>query len=218
MNCRNERKWRNDRCSETQFMQLRKEAWKKNSGLQNPWPRDYQCDGLPSYEATDIGSWSIVGSYVPVKEVSVNDIWNKSYMNAEKEMKWRNNRRSEMQFMQLRKEAWKKFRTSTGFEPMTSWLLVWWSTNWAMKPLMLGAGQFWVHMFPWKKWVLMIWTAEMKWNQEMIVAVKLNLCNCVKKLEKNAELQWGLNPWPHDYQCDALPTELWSHWHLLRYM
>ena len=55
-------------------MQLRKEAWKKkkNSGLQrgsNPWPRDtgtmlYQL----SYEATDVGSRSIVGSYVPVKE------------------------------------------------------------------------------------------------------------------------------------------------------
>ena len=60
----------------TQFMQLRKEAW-KNSGLQrglNPWPRDtgamlYQL----SYEATDVGSRSIVGSYVPVKEMSVLD-------------------------------------------------------------------------------------------------------------------------------------------------
>ena len=31
------------------------------------------------YEATDVGSKSIVGSYVPVKEISVNDIWNKSY-------------------------------------------------------------------------------------------------------------------------------------------
>ena len=61
-------------------MQLRKEAWKKNSGLQrglNQWPRDtsamlYQL----SYEATDVGSRSIVGSsaYVPVKEMSVNDI------------------------------------------------------------------------------------------------------------------------------------------------
>ena len=29
-----------------------------------------------SYEATDVGSRSIVGSYVPVKEMSVNDIWN----------------------------------------------------------------------------------------------------------------------------------------------
>ena len=35
-------------------------------------------------------------------------------------MKWRNDHRSEMQFMQLCKEAWKKFGTSTGFEPMTS--------------------------------------------------------------------------------------------------
>ena len=34
------------------------------------------------YEATDVGSRSIVGSYVPVKEISVNDIWNKSYMNC----------------------------------------------------------------------------------------------------------------------------------------
>ena len=44
------------------------------------------------------------------------------------------------------------------------------STNWAMKPLTLEGGQLWVHMFPWKKWVLMIyemnhiWTAEMKWK------------------------------------------------------
>ena len=40
----------------------------------------------------------------------------------------------------------KKFRTSTGFEPVT---LVRCS-NWAMKPLMLGAGQLNDHMFPWK--------------------------------------------------------------------
>ena len=65
---------------------------KKNSGLQrglNPWPRDtgamlYQL----SYEGTDVGSRSIVGSYVPVKEVSVNDTRNKSYMNCGNEMKW----------------------------------------------------------------------------------------------------------------------------------
>ena len=40
-----------------------------------------------SYEATDVGSRSIVGSYVPVKEMSVNHIWNKSYMNCGNEMK-----------------------------------------------------------------------------------------------------------------------------------
>ena len=45
----------------------------------NPWPHDYGAMLYQlSYEATDVGSRSIVGSYVPVKEMSVNDIWNKS--------------------------------------------------------------------------------------------------------------------------------------------
>ena len=71
MNYGNEMKMKKRSSQWTQFMQLRKEAW-KNSGLQrglNPWPRDtgamlYQL----SYEATDVGSRSIVGSNVPVKE------------------------------------------------------------------------------------------------------------------------------------------------------
>ena len=44
-----------------------------------------------SYEAIDVGNKSIVGSYVPVKEMSVNDIWNTSYMNCGNEMKWNEN-------------------------------------------------------------------------------------------------------------------------------
>ena len=28
-----------------------------------------------SCETTDVGSWSIVGSYVPVKEMNVNDVY-----------------------------------------------------------------------------------------------------------------------------------------------
>ena len=67
---------------------------------------------------------------------SVNDIWNKSHMNCGNEMKMKKWSLQWMQFMQLRKEAWKK----------------------------------------------------------------------------NSGLQWGLNPWPRNYQCDVLPTELWSHW------
>ena len=57
-------KWRNDRRSERNLCNCVKKA-EKNSGLQrglNPWPRDtgvmlYQL----SYEATDVGSRSIVG-------------------------------------------------------------------------------------------------------------------------------------------------------------
>ena len=94
----------------------------------------------------------------------------------------------------------KKFRTSTGFEPVTSRLPVRCSTNWAMKPLTLGAGQLWVHMFPWKKWVLMIcginhiWTAQMKWKWRNDSRSERNLCNCLKKTKKNSGLQGSLNP------------------------
>ena len=66
-----------------------------------------------SYEASDVGSRSIVGSYVTVKKMSVNDIWNISYTSCGNEMKWRNDRRSETQLMQLRKEVWKNFRLNT---------------------------------------------------------------------------------------------------------
>ena len=70
-----------------------------------------------SYEATDVGSRSIVGSYVPVKEMSVNDIWNKSYMNCENEMKMKKWSSQWTQFMQLRKEA-------TGDEDLYSRILI----------------------------------------------------------------------------------------------
>ena len=83
----------------------------------------------------------------PSNVESVNDIWNKSYMNCGNEMKMKKWSSQWTQFMQLRKETWKKFTTSTGFEPVTSRFTVRCSTNWAMKPLKLGAGQLWVHMF-----------------------------------------------------------------------
>ena len=60
-----------------------------------------------------------------------------------------------------------------------------------MKPLTLRAGQLWVHMFLWKKWVLMIyeinhiWTLEMKWKWRNDRHRERNLCNCVKKPEKS---------------------------------
>ena len=56
-------------------------------------------------------------------------------MNCGNEMKMKKWSSQWTQFMQLHKEAWKKFRTSAGFEPVTSWLPVRCSTNWAVKPL-----------------------------------------------------------------------------------
>ena len=175
MNCGNKMKMKKWLSQWTQFMQLWKKPEKKNSGLQrglNLWPRNtgvmfYQL----SYEATDIGSRSIVALYVPVKEMSVN-VWNKSYyMNCGNEMKMKKWSPQWTQFRQLRKEAWKKkFRSSTGFEPLTSW---YWcdalpTELWSL-PLTLGAGQLWVHMFPWKNWVLMIYEINHKLYSTLVV-------------------------------------------------
>ena len=60
-------------------------------------------------------------------------------------------------YMQLRKEAWKKIQDFNGVWTRDLAIPVRCSTNWAMKPLTLGAGQLWVHMFSWKKWVYDIW-------------------------------------------------------------
>ena len=52
-------------------------------------------------------------------------------------------------FMQLRMWKPEKFRTATGFEPVTSWYQCDALTHWAMKPLTLGAGQLWILRSPW---------------------------------------------------------------------
>ena len=66
-----------------------------------------------------------------------------------------------------------KVRTLTGFEPVT---LRYWCdalTNWAMKPLTLGAGHLWVLMSPCRmdvKWYMkcfIYWTADLKYSNIM---------------------------------------------------
>ena len=52
------------------------------------------------------------------------------------------------QSTQLRKKAEKKFQYFNGFEPVPSRYRCDALIKWAMKPLMLGAGQLSVHMFP----------------------------------------------------------------------
>ena len=68
-------------------------------------------------------------------------------------------RRLIFQFKQLERRSLKKIRASTGFEPVTSAIPVRCSTNWAMKPLTLGARSiYWVH-FSREEWhdVKFIW-------------------------------------------------------------
>ena len=57
----------------TQFLQLRKEAWKIQD-FNGVWTRDLAIlvrrSNQLRYEATDVGSWSFVGSNVPVRNES----------------------------------------------------------------------------------------------------------------------------------------------------
>ena len=106
-------RWSNYWCRRIQMMmkkwssQWTQEAWKKFNVV---WTRDLaipvRCSTMQlSYEATDVGSRSIVDSYVPVKEMCVNDIWNKSYMNCGNEIKTKKWSSQWTQFMKLRKQA-----------------------------------------------------------------------------------------------------------------
>ena len=80
------------------------------------------------------------------------------------------------QFMQLRKEAWKKFRTSTGFEPVTSryWCNALPTERWShWRWEQVNCGFICSRERNECKWYMkyQIWPAEMNENGEMIVTL-----------------------------------------------
>ena len=90
-----------------------------------------------------------------------------------------------------------------GFEPVTSRYRCNTLTNWAMKPLKLGAGHLWILMSPWRMNVklymryFIYWTTDVKssklWSSR---SYKRNICNCV---HRNLNIQdfngvWTSNP------------------------
>ena len=79
---------------------------KKIQDFNGVWTRDLaiplRCSNLLSYEATDVGSWSIMSSYVPVKEMNVIDLYEINHIRTA-EMKSNEEWSSQLwtQFMQL---------------------------------------------------------------------------------------------------------------------
>ena len=65
-------------------------------------------------------------------------IWNKSFKNCRNEINWRMILAVVNTIYTIVQGSLKKFRTSMGFEPVTSRYRCDALTNWAMKPLMLG--------------------------------------------------------------------------------
>ena len=137
----------------------------------------------------------------------------KWYMNSGYEIKWSYNPRSyERNFCNCVKKP-EHFRTSTRFEPVTSRYRCDALTNWAMKPLRLGAGHLWVQMFSWGmnqrwndicngSWSYMNCGYEIKWSYDPR-SYERNFCNCVKKPEK-FRTSTGFEPVTSRYRCDAL--------------
>ena len=98
------------------------------------------------------------------------------------------------QFMQLHKEAWKKkIQDFNGVWTRDLAIPVRCSTNWAMKPLTLGEGQLWVHMFPWKKWVLMIWNKSYM-NPQLTCSQRQRLHSSVGRASHRHREYTGSNP------------------------
>ena len=143
-------------------------------------PKSYSFVGFcPTQFKTSVNRGGVFSSghslHRQIQHQQWNDIWNGSYMNCGYEIKWSYDPRSyERNFCNCVKKP-EKFRTSTGFEPVTSryrcdariiasldfistvhiWSISYiisslihssrehWNpqmTNWAMKPLTLGAG------------------------------------------------------------------------------
>ena len=123
----------------TQFLQLRREAWKIQD-FNGVWIRDLAIpvrrSNQLSYEATDVGSWSFVGSNGPVRNESVMKwyikwiifelrIWNQVKLWSSQ--LW-------TQFLQLRREeAWKiqDFNAGHLWVLMVPWgMNQWWNGIW----------------------------------------------------------------------------------------
>ena len=89
---------------------------KKIQDFNRIWTHDLtipvRCSNRLSYEATDVGSWSIMCSYVLVKEMNVIDVYETNHTRTA-EMKSNEDWTSQLwtQFMQLRNKRKKKFRT-----------------------------------------------------------------------------------------------------------
>ena len=136
-----------------------------------------------------------------------NDIWNRSYMNCGYEIKWSYDPRSYERNLRNCVEKPEKFRTSTGFEPVTSRYRYDDLTNWAMKPLTLGAGHLWVLMFLWgmNQWWNDIWLTN-----RFHVAVRLfsNRSQMTSKCGKNKKVA-------HEAIAECVTDVLTTFWRLL---
>ena len=138
-------------------------------------------------------------------------------MNGACGWKWRMIIAVNFQFKQLERRSLKKSRLQRNWNP--------WPPRYRCDALptelwshILGARSiYWVHISR-EEWndVNFIWNNSYLncgcgRKCRMIIAVNFQFKQLERKSLKNSRLQRDWNPWPPQYRCDALPTELWSH-------
>ena len=173
MNCGYEIKWSYDlRSYKRNFCNCVKkpEKFRTSTGFE-PVISWYQCDAVTNWamKPLTLGAGHL---WVLMFRWGMDQRWNESYINCGYEIKWTYVLHIYKRNLCNCVKKPEKFRTSTGFEPVTS---RYWSdalTNWAMKPLTLGAGHLWVLMFP--------WGMNQRWND--LRSYERNFCNCLEKL------------------------------------
>ena len=199
-----------------QFMQLRIEKPAKSQDFNPVWTCDpattVRCSNQISYEATDVGSWSFVGRREPVRNECEVIIWNISYVELRM---WNQEsyepRRDNSNLCSCIYRRLKKVRTSTGFEPRNSRYRCDGRTNWAMKPLTLGAGHLWVLRRPKGMNLKFMWNISnielWMWNQVSYYprSCENNLWICIYRSLQKVRTSTGFEPISSWYRCDG-PT------------
>ena len=133
-----------------------------------------------------------------------------------RQWRWRNDRRSERNLCNCVKKPEKKFRTSTGFEPVTSWYQcdalpteLW--SHWRWEQVSCGfICSSERNECQWYE-INHIWTAKMKWRSRNDRRSERNLCNCVKNLRiSSAMAQPFFPPRPaQDFAFGATEDRIW---------
>ena len=126
----------------------------------------------------------------------INHKWKQRKMKSSKE--WSSQLWT--QFMQLRKRNLKKLlNISTGFEPVTSRYQCKALTNWAMKPLMLGAGNKWQQRGSFFTWLTFLSCKKRCWSLEKCKNFVFECCSQFLKLSPPESLKQRLRKyrkWP----------------------
>ena len=199
----------------TQLLQFveKPEKFRTSTGFE-PVTSRFRCDALANWDMKQITlgaghPWVVMVPWG--MNQWWNGIWNESYMNRGCNIKWSYDLRSYERNFYNCAEKPEKFRTSTGFEAVTSQFRYDALTNWAMKPLTLRAGHPWVLMFPWgiNQWWNGIWTesymncvCKIKWSYDLR-SYERNFYNCVEKPEK-FRTSTGFEPVTSRFRCVAL--------------